>query len=1026
MANTKTYTGGSKSSSPWREIRIVLEETATSVSNNTSTISYEVWLDNGNTYFSQIKIGCKVVIDGTTVLDRAYGSSSQYSASQNASVKIASGTTTVTHGSDGKKTIASGKISASCSSAGVVASQTVTSNSAWALTDIARASSVSISTNTTIMGQARTLTITRSDSSFTHTLTYTFGSATGTIATKTSSTSVSFTPPTSLASQLTNAKSGTGTITCTTYSGNTSIGTSTCSFTATIPASTVAISGGTWIGDAMTFTITRASTALTHKIEYKFATQTANTSLTSSAGASYSWTPSSAQKTAMVQAVATNNASGSGTITLTTYNGTATVGTSTKTWTGKIPASTLAVGSASVTMGGSQTFTITSAGTNITHTLTYAFGSLTGQSIGTGITTSKSWTVPTSLASQLSNAKQGTVTVTITTYNGTAACGSTSTKTFTAVAPVSTMTLSATSINLNSALTVTIARATTNMTHTLAYSFVGATGTVGSSLTTSASWTPAYTLASQIPSATSGTCTLTLTTYIGTASVGTSTKTLTLKVPNNSTTQPTLTSSTLAPSSSLSSPFNNIFIANYTKLKATVSASGKYSATIASYAITVDGVTKSQAASPITTANNLTTSGTIAVTTKITDSRGFTKSSSQNITVYEYNEPYVNPKTGATKVVCARSNSGGTLASNGTYLHIEAGRTISSLNSNNQGKLSYVVYNSSNTQVASGDITGNATTVTTSSTWTSSTAILSSVTSTYRVVLTATDTFGNSSTYTVNIPTDTVTMDFRSGGTGVGIGMYSQGNNRLDVAWPSYFNGASFADTVYNLANRSAGSASRIRPVGTYSHGDLGLASGMNSAFFEAWIKKVCEDYPTDTYMIYVGTATPNTRGVIMCEIYNTSTLTDGLPEYATGCYYHMSNNGRIYTFGTYAYNFFYHVYRPDTEQFSSSVTWTDNAVIAEAGLTSTLRKQGEIVTLDLILSPTGTSGGSAWVNIGTIPSGYRPQGDVTIITPVFSATYSYAVIQARSSGVLRIWKNNTSTSSFNANMTWICNSIAN
>ena len=108
-------------------------------------------------------------------------------------------------------------------------SQTVT------LKTIPRTSSVSMPS--TAMGSAGTITISRASSSFTHTLTYAFGSTSGTIATKTSSTSVSWTPSTSLATQIPNSTSGTCTLTCYTYNGNTLVGTSTATVTLTVPAS---------------------------------------------------------------------------------------------------------------------------------------------------------------------------------------------------------------------------------------------------------------------------------------------------------------------------------------------------------------------------------------------------------------------------------------------------------------------------------------------------------------------------------------------------------------------------------------------------------------------------------------------------------------------------------------------------------------------------------------------------------------------------------------------------------------------
>lgn len=84
--------------------------------------------------------------------------------------------------------------------------------------------SFSIGTNTTI-------TITRDVKTYTHTITYKFGNATGTIATKTASTSIVWSPKAStLYAQIPNSVNGYGTITCETFNGNTSLGTTTAGF----------------------------------------------------------------------------------------------------------------------------------------------------------------------------------------------------------------------------------------------------------------------------------------------------------------------------------------------------------------------------------------------------------------------------------------------------------------------------------------------------------------------------------------------------------------------------------------------------------------------------------------------------------------------------------------------------------------------------------------------------------------------------------------------------------------------------
>lgn len=111
----------------------------------------------------------------------------------------------------------------------------ITAGATVTLDSIPRASSVSA--ESVNLGTASTITITRAVSAFTHTLSYKFGSASGTIVTKTTETSVSWTPPLTLASQIPKATTGTCTITCTTYNGSTGIGTKTCTMTLTVPSS---------------------------------------------------------------------------------------------------------------------------------------------------------------------------------------------------------------------------------------------------------------------------------------------------------------------------------------------------------------------------------------------------------------------------------------------------------------------------------------------------------------------------------------------------------------------------------------------------------------------------------------------------------------------------------------------------------------------------------------------------------------------------------------------------------------------
>lgn len=100
----------------------------------------------------------------------------------------------------------------------------------------------SLSAATVEMGKSVTINTPAVNSAYRHTLRYAFGSASGTIATGIAS-SVSWTPPVSLANQIPSATAGSGTIYCDTYSGSTLLGTKSVRITLTVPGSVVPSAG---------------------------------------------------------------------------------------------------------------------------------------------------------------------------------------------------------------------------------------------------------------------------------------------------------------------------------------------------------------------------------------------------------------------------------------------------------------------------------------------------------------------------------------------------------------------------------------------------------------------------------------------------------------------------------------------------------------------------------------------------------------------------------------------------------------
>ena len=217
LSGSVTTTGG------YDGRNLTLSWTATqNIDTNKSTVSWTLSNSGGDASWYAMR-HLIVTIDGTTVYTRD-ARYEQYAGT------ISSGSITLSHDSNGQKSFAV-TIQAAVYNSAVNAR----ANKTFTLDRIYRTSTLS-SDNFT-MGTAGTITVTRGSNTYTHTVSYSFGSQTGTIVTKSSSTSISFTPSTSLASQVPNATSGTLTLTCETFNGNTSLGTTSITKTLSVPDS---------------------------------------------------------------------------------------------------------------------------------------------------------------------------------------------------------------------------------------------------------------------------------------------------------------------------------------------------------------------------------------------------------------------------------------------------------------------------------------------------------------------------------------------------------------------------------------------------------------------------------------------------------------------------------------------------------------------------------------------------------------------------------------------------------------------
>lgn len=199
-----------------------------SLSNNRSTIalSLQIYDGTGESY-NQAANSCYYVLQGTKVYH-------PYSYTAKGWYDLGTKTITVDHDAKGEATVTlSAEWHSGFTSQWTPASLSVSGK--VTLPTIPRASSLAVPSMT--LGSPVTLTVTKADSSYTHRITYAWGTHSGVVSAETGATSITWTPPLELASDIPNAASGVGTLTITTYSGDTALGSQSYSFAASVPSS---------------------------------------------------------------------------------------------------------------------------------------------------------------------------------------------------------------------------------------------------------------------------------------------------------------------------------------------------------------------------------------------------------------------------------------------------------------------------------------------------------------------------------------------------------------------------------------------------------------------------------------------------------------------------------------------------------------------------------------------------------------------------------------------------------------------
>ena len=282
--------------------------------------------------------------------------------------------------------------------------------------------------------------------------------------------------------------------------------------------------------------------------------------------------------------------------------------------------------------------------------------------------------------------------------------------------------------------------------------------------------------ARQIPESATGTMTVTLYTYSdsgATTQVGSaSSDTFTVTVPTSA--APTVSMS-LSVVHSLPSAFNGIYVQGKSKVRASLSATFHYGTSASYYDVSTGGKTYGSSASYTT--DYLGSSGSVSVSGRAVDKRGYAGYNNQTINVI----PYAIPKVQNVSVY--RCNAEGEEASAGNYIRISATRSYSSVSGKNSCEIRYRYkqsdassWSSWTTILSAGDTSTN--TVTTG-------ALLGNLSEklSYVVEVQVLDAIGETNSSSVTIPTDKVYQHRAGSINSMGLGKYVSKPNTLDVAW---------------------------------------------------------------------------------------------------------------------------------------------------------------------------------------------------------------------------------------------------
>lgn len=302
-------------------------------------------------------------------------------------------------------------------------------------------------------------------------------------------------------------------------------------------------------------------------------------------------------------------------------------------------------------------------------------------------------------------------------------------------------------------------------------------------------------------------------TYANNYLYDTTEKSLVLVVPENDTTKPAIDSVKFSPITSCTDAMAPLYIRGKTGLNVQMIATSKYS-DIAEYEVTAGSVGAKGNPGII---DVLANDGTVPVTVKVTDARGFSRTVTENIYVYPYSRPKIVPYSGYSDIVCERAKATGELHSDGTYLAIMAGKRFTSIMKDgaelNSCRLRYRfkpttvdTFGDWVTLLADGSVESEIQVLAGN--------VVSSTNASYDIELSAIDRVGSEHVIRFSVMTSAISFVLYDGVDGAAFGKYPEEPHVVDIA-----------------AHMTLRVRGRLEVLGS-SWASLGLADGMNESSY--------------------------------------------------------------------------------------------------------------------------------------------------------------------------------------------------